>query len=340
MHMQRLTIVEIAELAGVSTATVSRVLNGKRDVNEQTRRRIQQIIERYGFTPHALARSLSLKKTNNLGVIIPHTADYLFSSPYFAELIRGMGEYANRRSYRLILSTTSEERSSSEVYHGLLYGAVDGLLVLDVRVGDERVLWLKEAGIPFALVGQDPKAPSVSFVDSDNESGAYQATKYLIELGHEEIFLVNGPQEHWVSQSREQGFRRALKEAGLSPAGIVYGPFTVEAGFASAQEILKRAGSDFGLLAASDLQAFGASCALKQLGLEVGREASIIGFDDVPWAQYFDPPLTTVRQPIFQIGQEAARALIGQVESPDSEPIRSVLPTQLIVRQSTRSPDG
>lgn len=334
--MQRLTIAEIAKLAGVSTATISRVLNGKSDVNEKTRRRIQRIIKRYGFTPHALARSLSLKKTNNLGVIIPHTADYLFSSPYFAELIRSFGQQVNSCSYRLILSTTSEERSSSEVYNELLYGAVDGLLVLDVRVGDERVCWLKGAGIPFALVGQDPKAEGISFVDSDNEQGAYQATKHLIELGHEEIFLMNGPRGHWVSQSREQGFRRALKEVGLSPSGIFYSPFTIEAGFALAQEVFKRSRRDFGLLAASDLQAFGAINALKQLGLKVGDQVSVIGFDDIPLAQFFDPPLSTVRQPIWQIGQEAAKALIRRVESPESEPIRRILPTELIIRNSTR----
>ncbi len=343
---KRLTITEIAALAGVSTATVSRVLNGKKDVSPRTRRRIQQLIEAYNYRPHALARGLSLKRTQNLGLIIPHTADYLFSSPYFAELIRGISQQANAQGYRLLLSTTTSEQPSQAVYDEMLQGVVDGLIVLDVKVRDSRLLWLKQEGIPFVLVGQplDPAfdwGTHISYVDSDNKGGAYQATRYLLELDHKEVFLLNGPKDHAVSITREQGFQQALDEAGLSQrAQVIYGEFSLESGRTFIEELLRqrrqRRNLDFGLLAASDVQALGAIAALKEAEVAVGRNVSVIGFDDVPLARAFDPPLTTVRQPIFTIGQEAVRLLIRCLEEPEAPPLQTIFPTELIVRQSTR----
>jgi DNA-binding LacI/PurR family transcriptional regulator len=346
MAKKRLTIAEIAALAGVSTATVSRVLNGKKDVSLKTRLKIQRIIADHGYQPHALARSLSLKKTYNLGLIIPHTAEYLFSFPYFSELIRGISHHANAQGYRLLLATASSERSSADTYETVLYGAVDGLIVVDIKVQDERLKWLEREQIPFVLVGRPFQRSTMSCVDSDNVGGAYQATRYLLELGYEEVWLINGPAEHTVSVYREQGYQRALQEAGHSSGErVLYGPFTVEGGYALAQEVLRRRShlatkakqKGFGLLAASDLQACGAILALKEAGLAVGREVSVIGFDDVPLARVFDPPLTTVRQPIFEIGMEAARSLIRRIERPEAPPLQTVFPTELIVRKSTRS---
>ncbi len=346
---KRLTIAEIAALAGVSTATVSRVLNGKRDVSPETRLKVQRIIAAHNYQPNALARSLSLRRTHNLGLIIPHTAEYLVSFPYFSELIRGISQRANAAGYRLLLATSSSERSSEETYGEVLRGAVDGLIVVDLKVQDERLRWLRREAVPFVLIGRplEPEPSSevagVNCVDSDNVGGAYRATRHLLELGHESIWLINGPPEHAVSVYRERGFRRALEEAGRGAEGrVLAGPFTVEAGYELTQTLLartrgrSRGGIGIGIVAASDLQACGAVLALREAGLRVGADVSVVGFDDVPLARAFDPPLTTVRQPIFEIGKEAARLLIRQIEQPDAPPLQTVFPTELIVRRSTR----
>lgn len=336
--MKRLTISEIAALAEVSTATVSRVLNGNKAVSLETRRHIQEIIADHNYQPNILARSLSLKKTHNIGLIISHTADYLFTSPYFSKLIQAISYHANSQSYRLVLSTTKGEHSPEDTYDELLHGVVEGLIVLDIQVHDKRLIWLEDNHIPFVLIGCSPEYPNVNYVDSDNVTGAYRATKYLLELGHKKVFFLNGTPEYVVFVSRERGYRQALQEAGIQPAQgqVVYGGISVEAGYNLAQEFCHYARDDFGLLTASDLQACGAIAALKRTGLRVGHKVSVIGFDDIPLAQALDPPLTTVRQPIYQIGVEATRILIYQVEHPDEPCIQKVFPTELVIRQSTR----
>lgn len=335
---RRLTIKEIAEIAGVSKATVSRVINGKKEVSNGTRKRIKKIIEEYNYTPSAIARGLSLKGIRNIGLVIPHTAEYLFSFPYFSELIRGISHYANTKGYRLVFATSSSESPQERVYQDMINGSVvDGVVVLDIRKNDGRLEYLHQSDVPFAIVGRSLEYPQVDYVDSDNVGGAREAIEYLLKLGHREILFINGPKDHTVSINRERGYQEAFeaKEVPIKKENIIYGDFSIDYGYKLIKSLLVKGKRFSALFAASDLSAMGAITALKEKGIEVGKDVSVIGFDDIPLARIFDPPLSTVRQPIYEIGKEVGRALISRIEERDREPIQKVLPTKLILREST-----
>jgi len=335
--VKKLTISQIAALAGVSTATVSRVLNGKEDVNDKTRLKVQRIIAEHGYRPSALARGLSLKKTDNLGLIIPDTAEYLFTSPYFSELIRGISRAANAKGFRLLLATAHTKETQEGTYRDLI-GIVDGLILLDICMGDERISYLRQWEVPFVLVGRLPGCDDLDWVDSDNLGGAKRATTFLLKQGHRQIAFLNGPPDQTVSFYREQGYRQAYEALGLhlDESLICNKDFSIEAGVQLTRELLARGRSFSAVFAASDLLAFGAIQALKEAGFAIGEDISIVGFDDLPLARHCDPALTTVHQPIYEIGEAAANTLISRISGGTSpDPLQKVFRTELIVRKSS-----
>jgi DNA-binding LacI/PurR family transcriptional regulator len=336
---KKLTIKEIAEIAGVSKATVSRVLNARPGVHPETREKVQQVIKAYSYSPNLVAQGLSSKRTKNVGLIVAHTASRLSSHLFFLEFLRGISTFLNEKGFRLILATAdSEEDYENSCRSMAKNGVADGVVILGIRSNDRRLQYFLDAGIPFITVGRPIGYPEVDYVDSDNEGGARTAVEYLLQLGYEKVLFVNGPEDHVASIAREQGYKATLNGHSLpsDERYIIHGDFSFESGYAAVRDA-SMAGLEFSaVFAASDLAAMGAITALKETGIQAGKDASVIGFDDIPYASFFDPPLTTVRQPIYEMGEEAGRLLLLRLRGKAQGPLNKTFRTQLIIRESTR----
>lgn len=336
---RKMTIREIARLVGVSKATVSRVLNNKAGVRPETRRKVEEVIRLYSYTPNLVARGLSLKRTGNIGLIVARTAEQLSSHLFLIEFLRGISAVLDQRGFRLVLATAeSEDRYETSCRSMAEGGVVDGVVVLGIRRNDKRLRYFLRAGVPVVTVGQPIGFPQVDYVDVDNVGGARVATEYLLRLGHREILFINGPRNHTASLAREKGYREAFRtlRRKVDEGLIVYGDFSFESGYEAVRRFLVKGKAPSAVFAASDLAAMGAITAFKEAGIRVGSEVSVIGFDDIPYAHFFDPPLTTVRQPMYEMGKEAGRILLLWLEGgTGAERLHKVFPTQLIVREST-----
>jgi DNA-binding LacI/PurR family transcriptional regulator len=334
---KKVSIKEIAALAGVSKATVSRVLNAKPGVSPATRKKVEEVIAAHAYAPNLVARGLSLRRTGIIGLVVAHTAVRLSSHLFFLEFLRGISRVLEKEGFRLILATAdSEEDYESSCRNMAQEGLVDGVVVLGIRRNDKRLQHFLQRGLPLVTVGNPLGHPGVSFVDADNYGGARMATEYLIGLGHKEILFINGPKTHTGAIARERGYKAALASHGIEPH-IVYGDFSFESGYKKTKEFIAGGRELPAVFAASDLAAMGAITALKEAGLRTGKDASVIGVDDIPYASFFDPPLTTVHQPIVEMGEETG-GLIHEVMQGVAKPVGKIFPTTLVVRQTTPSP--
>lgn len=336
---QKLTIKEIAELAGVSKATVSRVINGKPGVNPETRKKVEQVIRTHSYAPNLVARGLSLRRTGNIGLIVAHSAKRLSSHLFFLEFLQGVSRYLTEKGFRLTLTTAdSEEDYESSCLNMAQGGFVDGAIILGIRKNDRRLKYFLKTGVPFVTVGRPIGYPKADYVDSDNQGGAEMATEYLLRLGHKEILFINGPRDHVASIARERGYREAFNAHGVAIKDqyIVHEDFSFESGYGTVRTVLAQGRKLSAVFAASDLTAMGAATALKEAGFRVGKDVSVIGFDDIPYASLFDPPLTTVHQPIREMGEEAGRLLLLRLRGEVQGPLNKTFRTQLIIRESTR----
>jgi len=335
---KRLTMKEIAKLAGVSKATVSRVLNAKQGVHPETREKVERVIEAHSYTPNLVAQGLSSKRTGSIGLIVAHTTRRLSSHLFFLEFLRGISNSLNEKGFRLILATADSEEDYEDSCRSMTQnGVVDGVVILGIRNNDRRLRYFLDAGIPFITVGQSIGYSEVDYVDSDNEGGARSAMEYLLRLGHEKVLFVNGPEDHVAAIAREHGYRAALDTRGLSSDEryIIHGDFSFESGYEAVRDA-SITGLEFSaVFTASDLAAMGAITALKEGGIQAGKDASVIGFDDISYASFFDPPLTTVHQPVCEMGEEAGRLLLLRLDGDVQGLLTKVFRTQLIIREST-----
>jgi len=332
-----LTLEEIAELAGVSRSTVSRVINGRASVRDEVREHVLQVIRETGYQPYAAARSLVTRRTHIIGVIIPEAVTTLFTDPFFPLLLCGVTETCNAHNYYLMLSLFNGPADRKEMYRRIVHsGHLDGVIVASTRLDDPLVPQLLQDGVPFVLVGRHPDE-RVNYVDVDNVSAARMAVEFLIRLGHQRIATISGPLTTAHGQDRLAGYRQAL-EAHRFPVEedlIAEGDFTEGSGSRGVQRLLSA--SPTAIFVASDMMAIGALKALRQAGLRVPEDIALVGFDDVPIATAVEPALTTVRQPIGRLGSMAADLLLNLLEnSSDAQASvhRIVLPAELVVRNS------
>jgi len=332
-----LTLEGIAKLAGVSRSTVSRVINNQPNVREPVRERVWQVIRETGYQPHAAARSLVTRSTRIVGVIIPEAVTTLFTDPFFPRLLCGITQTCNLQGYQLMLSLFNGPVGPEEMYRRVIGGGhLDGVVVASTRFGDPLIGRLVEDDIPFVMVGRYPEEQA-SYVDVDNVAAARIAVDHLARLGHERIGTITGPLDVCSGADRLEGYRQALAAHRLpvDDSLIVEGDFTEESGIAAARRLL--AAGVTAIFAASDIMAVGALKVIREAGLEVPEDVALVGFDDMPIAAVLQPALTTVRQPVEQMGAMAADLLLGLLDCPlDGRPPPQdlVLPTKLIVRES------
>ncbi len=328
------TIKDVAERAQVSTATVSYVLNGTGSVAAATRRRVLDAVAALSYQPNHAARSLRTR-SRTLGLVLP-PAPAALADPALAELVAGLSEGAADGGYYLLLAAQGA-RSEAELGTELAQtGRIDGLVLLDPRIDDERALVLTAAGIPCVAAGAAGNSLPCPSVGLDLERGAYDATRHLFQLGHRRIAMIALPSDLVGSESFYQGFTTALAESGSvpDPELIVEAGATQEAGMEAMEELLSRPEPPSAVLAASDILAFGAMHALYDAGLVVGSDLALVGCGDLPLAAHTHPPLTTLRVPRRSLGVALAKRLIALIERHDLDP-QPLLNLSLMIRRSS-----
>jgi DNA-binding LacI/PurR family transcriptional regulator len=327
------TIAELARMAGVSKTTVSRVINNKPDVDPVTREKILGLIDTYQFQPNALAVAISQQKSRHIGLLIPHNAEYVFSNPFYTEVMRGVSTEVDAQDYYLVMCY-AHEVNYLDIYR---QKRVDGFVLLSPGSFHHHIIHsLTESGVPFVSTARVFEEEGMVYVDVDNFYGATLVMEHLINLGHQRIAYVGKPTLQ-SSIDRLNGYRTVLKARGLpeDPSlELVVDTSSAERGYAYTLDLLRRPDPPTAIFLANDVMAFGAIQAIQQTGLRVPQDISVTGFDDIPFARLTNPPLTTIRQPSYEKGVQAARTLIALLEQ-KSVPQSSNLPVELMVRGST-----
>lgn len=331
------TLDAVAARSGVSRATVSRVVNGSTRVSSDVRRSVEAAIAELGYVPNRAARSLVTRRSGSIAVVITEPSGRLFSDPFFPRLLRGISTTLTARDLQLVLLMPASWSETHRTGDYLTGGHVDGVLLVSLHGDDPLPARLTAAGIPMILAARPPRGSAASYVDVDNRGGARAAVEHLAASGRRIIATITGPADMAPGIDRLAGYRDALTEAGLpiDQDLIASGDFTQESG-AEAMAALLRARSDIdAVFAASDLMAAGALTTLTAAGRRVPQDVSIVGFDDSPVATTTNPTLTSVRQPIEEMGQEMARLLLDSIEGVDRAARRVILATELIERASS-----
>jgi len=334
------SIKRVAEEAGVSAMTVSRVLNHPEAVAPATRDRVLSVIAQLGYRPNAIARSLKLQRTYTIGLITGGLDNW-----FYVQMSVGAVHELRRHNYRVLLSTMDTDPDGEpDFVHMLNDQRVDGVLLVhdSVQIDHDPLVRLMDVDLPIVTTGYRLPHSSLRVVDVDNVDGAMQIMRHLFALGHRRIATITGSLRYKAATDRTEGYRLAHIEASMPlDSGLMCeGGWTMDTGYQCMQNLLARGLEFSAVFAQNDEMAIGAIRALREAGLRVPQDISVAGFDDSNVAQFFDPPLTTVRQPIYDIGVTAARLLIGQIERPGEQFDDALLKTELVVRESAAQYDA
>jgi DNA-binding LacI/PurR family transcriptional regulator len=324
------TMDEVAKAAGVSQATVSRVVNGNPRVNLTTRRQVERTIERLGFVPNSAARTLVTRRSDSIGVLIPEPTSRVFGDPFFAQVLRGVSSALNARRQKLVLFLPQTDDEEKELQGYLGAGHVDGVIMYSLHGDDPLPDQLRRRGVPVVVGGRPPTGSRVSYVDYDNRGGGAAATAHLIGIGRKAIATITGPLDMTAAIDRLDGHHDALRAGGMAPDRDLEaaGDFTQESGIRAMEDLLARRPDLDAVFAANDVMATGALQVLERAG-------RVVGFDDLPIAQTTRPPLSSVRQSLDILGRELVNVLLESVEHRESIARKVVLETQLVIRQSS-----
>lgn len=329
----RITLAEIATRAGVSLSTISKVLNGRHDVSAATRERVEGMLAEHGYL-----RRKSAQSDSRLVELVFHELEAAWSM----EIIRGVENVAAEHGMSVVLTESgSRHAPGPEWIEGVMRRRPVGVVLVFSDLPAQYREMLRSRAIPFVIIDPagDP-SPDVPSIGSANWSGGLMATRHLIEQGHTKIAAITGPDDMMCSHARIDGFRSAMNSAGLTiePDWIRFGDFHTTGGELHGRELLERDDRPTAIFAGSDLQALGVLEAVRALGLRVPEDLSIVGYDDIPMAKWVSPRLTTIRQPLRRMGEEATRLVLRMADAPlDSVP-RMDLATSLVVRESTAPP--
>jgi len=332
---RRPTLEEVGAVAGVSRATVSRVVNGSPKASPAVRAEVERAIARLGYVPNRAARTLVTRRTDTIALVVSEPEARVFGDPFFAALVRGIGAAVSMKDLQLVLVMAQGTREHEKVERYVRQGHVDGVVLMSLHGEDPLPGAFVEAGIPTVLVGRPKGDPVVPFVDADNRGGARLAVQFLIARRRRRIATITGPLDMCVGVDRFEGYRDALTAAHIPQRkGLVQGgDFTEEAGHVALTRLLEKNPDIDGVFVASDLMAAGALQALRAAGRRVPQDVAVVGFDDAPLARHTSPALTTIRQPLDEMVAQTSEMLFRQVAGA-SRTEHVIVPTSLIKRKS------
>jgi LacI family transcriptional regulator len=336
---KRTTSQDVADLANVSRTTVSLVLNEVEgaSIPPSTREKVYQAVQELGYVPNASARALARQRAQAIGLVITRSPEHIASDAFFPKVIAGLLNGIKKEQFRLLIETVEDQDVNT--YRELAHAKhIDGMIILTPNNADQGLLQLHTLNIPTVLIGSLPGS-NLPYVQIDNRKWAKKATQHLIDLGHRKIALItNAPLSYSSAQARLAGYRDALQSANLDINNelIEYGDFSPGSGFEAMQNILKKTTDLSAVFVASDNVALGVKSALSQAGLRIPQDISMVGFDDLPWAAYSSPPLTTVRLPALELAASASQLLLDLIKSDDVKKTEINLDMEIIIRKSCR----
>lgn len=332
------TLKDVAERVGVSITTVSRALAGYDDVAETTRQRVETVAAELGYVPNITARRLQKQRTDTLGFIIP-TFGPRFSDPFFSEFIAGIGNSAADHHLDLLVSThpPDSEREFNAYRRAVRGGWVDGLIVVRTRESDRRIQLLCENDFPFVAFGRTDDDCEFPYVDEDSAAGMQLLVQHFVERGHRRIGFIAPPAGLMFGHYRRQGYFETMAAHNLAvePAWVVEGDMTQRSGAEAVRHLLALCPRPTAIIGGNDLMTLGAMGTMQQEGIEIGHQIAVAGFDDIPPAAHAHPPLTTIHQPIYDIGRKACEMLVEIIHGQEPEPKHVLLTPRLIVRASS-----
>ncbi|MEU3556067.1 LacI family DNA-binding transcriptional regulator [Streptomyces fragilis] len=331
------TIKTVAARAGVGRTTVSRVLNGSELVSADARERVLRAIKELNYVPNSVARGLVTSRTEAVALVIPESESRLGSEPFFAALIRGVSGALTETRTQLQLVLVRDQLERDQLTTSIVTRRVDGVLLVSVRAQERVAAMLEEMGLPTVLAGRRGEDERLSYVTSDNIGGATAAVEHLVRGGRERVATITGDLDMDVGRSRLAGWRRAHELAGreADESLVEPGDFSEEGGRRAMRSLLERAPELDAVFAASDLMAVGALAELRAHGRRVPEDVAVVGFEDSVLARHTNPPLSTVRQPVEEVGRTMARILLDEIAEGGARRQQVTLPTELVVRESS-----
>ena len=341
MPKKRITSQDVANLAGVSRTTVSFVLNDVKGLNipQQTRQKVHDAASKLGYIPNAAAQALASRRTRALGLVMTRSPHYISTDAFLPQIIAGLMDVVKERKLRLLIEYVEmahQDRAYLEVARAK---HIDGMILLTPRIDDTALKKLEQVDIPTVIMGEIIGTNLYS-VDIDNRLAAVKAVQYLLELGHRQIAcILNAPPSYSSAAARVMGYKDALISAGIPPIEelILYADFDPQSGYDRMKSLLASQQKFSAIFIASDNIAMGAYAALHEAGKRIPEDVSVIGFDDIPWAEYGDPPLTTVRLDAQELARRACFVLTDLLNGKEIPQKRQILDTELVIRQSCAS---
>ncbi|NLG84894.1 MAG: LacI family transcriptional regulator [Firmicutes bacterium] len=329
------TIRDVAKLAGVSRSTVSRVINAKGEVDPQTAAKVWQAVKELEYHPNTSARALVRQRTDTIGLMLPDV-----TNPFYEKIIKGIEATTNAAGFNLTFYNTYEDLAGRRrmILSAIEGGKVDGLIIVGSHLGDKSTLLEMIArGLPISLIERSFSDPSIPCVVSDNKTGARLAVEHLLSLGHRRIGFITGNLHYQTAIERLEGYKETLSQHGIPIEDelIAFGDFEHKSGYEAMRQLLALPMPPTAVFASNDMMAIGAIQAIGEAGLSVPNDVAVVGYDDITFASMVHPQLTTIRQPLYEMGALAAQGLIERLKNGlETEPFKKFLPVELVVRKS------
>jgi LacI family transcriptional regulator len=336
------SIDDIAKYTGVAKSTVSRIISGKGQFSQKTKAKVLEAARKLNYRPSSIARSLKSKTTKAIGLMLPNITD-----PFYPEIIRGVEDIASRNGYIIILGDTNESKKKESMYFEIFENRwIDGIIYTGITGDPEEEEYIHatfKKGLPIVFIDREVEGHFACTVMIDNERAAFNATKHLLDLSHRKIAFIKGKKgrkDIRIFTQRFEGYRKALFDykVKFDPELTVEGDLTMEGGALGIGKLLDKGKPFTAIFASNDLMAIGAMREVQRRGLQVPQSISIIGFDDIPLSSLISPSLTTISQPKYEIGSEAAKLLLKIINNPEAPNSKIILDTKLVVRESTTRP--
>ncbi len=333
---KKMTIKEIAEIAGVSKSTVSRAIDGNPRISDETRRKIFDIIEKYGYNPNTAARNLARNKTHAIGIVLPHGESGIYATTFFQEALKGICNMVSNNNYDVLI--TSGNPSEPEAIKRLISTSrVDGIILLRSKLRDTNIELLLKSNFPFVLIGSCKEYNDIHNIDNDNVSAAFALTEHIINNGKRKIAFIGGVETSVVTINRLSGYREKMQDVGCKQLDkyICLGSFTEQHGYDSMKRLMTLKDRPDGVIAADDTMCMGAMRYLEEVGAKVPEEMAVACFNDSAYTRFSRPSITTITVDSYQLGSSAAETLLGILNNKEVEPGCKYIDYKILEREST-----